>query len=288
MFLSDVLSQLLAERAVRPITAAQYQRSITKLQEFLGRPPTVADLDYATINGYLIWLEKTKCLSAVSVRNHRIGIICLWNYCVHPLGLVPQYAHRRIRCPRIEHKPVMAWSIPDVGKLLEAAAQVPGTLKNGLPAAVLLECWIRLGAETGLRPSDLRQLTWSQIDLNRRTLSLSQSKTGQPITCGFSGKTCQALRRLARLRFDRVFPIEKSGIWKWEQKLYRLAAILNGFARQHRQGLGTLRKTHATEVYREHGLAAASEALGHRSGTRVVQDHYLDSRSRRTYQIRLG
>lgn len=288
MRLDNVLTQLVSERAIRPITIAQYQRSVTKLAEYLGRAPTENDLVYDTINGYLLWLEKTKCLSAVSVRNHRIGIVCLWNYAVFPMELVPQFVSRRIRCPRIARKPVVAWTIPDVAKLLEAACQIPGTLKNGLPASSLLECWIRLGAETGLRPSDLRQLTWQQIDLSSRTLSLCQSKTDQAIVCGFSSRTGQVLHRMAKSRFQKVFPIDKSGMWKWEQKLYRLAAIYNGFARQQRQGLGTLRKTHATEVYREHGLAAASESLGHRSGTRVVRDHYVDSAARKVYSVRLG
>lgn len=288
MLLAAMLKQLVAERAIRPITIAQYQRSVTKLAEYLGRAPTEQDLVYDTINGYLLWLEKTKCLSAVSVRNHRIGIVCLWNYAVCPMELVPPFVSRRIRCPRIARKPVVAWTIHDVSKLLEAACQIPGTLKNGLPASMLLECWIRLGAETGLRPSDLRQLTWQQIDLSSRTLALCQSKTDQAIVCGFSARTGRVLHRMAKSRFPRVFPIDKSGMWKWEQKLYRLAAICNGFARQQRQGLGTLRKTHATEVYREHGLAAASESLGHRSGTRVVQDHYVASIAKKVYSVRIG
>lgn len=287
MLLTAVLQQLVAERAISPITIAQYRRSIDRLADYLGRPPTIKDLNYETVNGYLAWLETTKALSAVSVRNHRIGVICLWNYAVYPLEITSQFITRRIRCPRVSRKPVVAWSIPEVGKLLSAAKSMQGRLRNGLPVSLLLEAWIRLGTETGLRPSDLRILTWQQIDLRQRSVALSQHKTGEPIVCWFSAKTAQALRQLARLRFSQVFPVGKSGLWKWEQRLYRYATML-GFNRGLRQGLGTLRKTHGTQVYSQHGLAASAESLGHRSGTRIARDHYVDSGARKVYAVRIG
>ena len=101
MLLTCALAQLVAERAISPITVSQYRRSIDRLGDMLARPPTIADLTYDTVNRYLIWLETDRKLSAVSVRNHRIGIVCIWNYCVWPLGIVPQFVTRRLRCPRI-------------------------------------------------------------------------------------------------------------------------------------------------------------------------------------------
>lgn len=288
MFLSDVLKTLCSERAISAVTISQYQRSIDRLSEFLGRVATVSDLNYATINAYLLWLESDRKLSAVSVRNHRIGIICLWNYAVFPMEVTAPFTTRRIRCPRIPRKPVVAWSLPDVGKLLQAAIELQGRLRNGLPVALLLESWIRLGTETGLRPSDLRTMTWEQIDFANRSVAVCQSKTKEPIVCGFSTDTAIALRKLFKWKFSLVFPIGKSGIWKLEQRLYKIAQLVSGFNRQPRQGLGTLRKTHGTEVYREYGLSAASESLGHRSGTRIAKDHYIDSAAHRQYQIRLG
>lgn len=286
MLLTDLLSQLVAERAISSITVAQYRRAVSRFSEFLCRPATIADLNYQQVNGYLMWLE-TIGQSPCSVRNHRIGIICLWNYAVWPAELLPQFVTRRIRNPKIPRKPVSAWSVETVTQLLRVASAVPGRLRCGLPASLLLQLLVRLGTETGLRPSDLRLLRWDAINLTKRTIQVTQHKTGDAITVEISTETASLLRQARKYHHELVVPIQKSGIRKWEAKLYALASTI-GFIRRPGQGLGTLRKTHATEVYRTHGIAAASESLGHRSGTRIAKDHYIDSAAVKTYLVRFG
>jgi integrase len=75
-----------------------------------------------------------------------------------------------------------------------------------------------------------------------------------------------------------VFPLSKSGVRRIELILFETAAKL-GFRRMRGQGLGCLRKSHATQVYTAEGESAAAESLGHVSGTRTVRRHYIDSRS---------
>lgn len=244
------------------------------------------DLKTELANGYLIWLEKQKNLSGTSIRNHRIGLLVIWNYAVHPLGVAGEYVARRVRCPRIDRQPVTAWQLTDVAKLLDASRQLAGLLKCGLPRALVMEAWIRLGVETGLRPSDLRAITWDCVNLRENRISLVQNKTRHPILCGFSDSTAKILKRLKPYQFDNVLPVSKTVVWKMEQRLYRIASNC-GFKRRKRQGIGMLRKTHGTEVYREHGLSAAAESLGHRSGEKIARDHYVDSRVQRVYSVRL-
>lgn len=46
------------------------------------------------------------------------------------------------------------------------------------------------------------------------------------------------------------------------------------------QGIGTLRKCHATQVNSVHGIAAAAESLGHTSGITIARNHYVDAREK--------
>jgi len=278
MLLTEVLSCLASEVVLERITHAQYQRSVQRFDEYLEKQADTSDLTVANVNGYLSWLQTGHYqLAPISVCNHRAGILRVWNYAVYPLEIAPQYIARRIRLPNVPPKPVVAWQVEDVGKLISAARSMRGKLNNGIPASEFLVAWIWLGLETGLRPSDLRLLRWENIDFARNSLSICQHKTRQIHTCLFGPESRVALEVLQPYGFDQVFPLGKSGVTRWEQVLYKIASR-NGFQRKRLQGLGTLRKTHASEIYTADGLAASAESLGHRSGTKIARDHYVDSR----------
>jgi integrase len=86
------------------------------------------------------------------------------------------------------------------------------------------------------------------------------------------------LERIKEPSRTLVFPLSKSGIRRLELILFKTAESL-GFRRIRGQGLGTLRKSHATEIYKRDGESAAAESLGHVGGTRTVRQHYIDARS---------
>lgn len=276
MQLIEILKCFENEVSVEPITLEQYKRSYAKLSEFLKRSVDTSDLTINNVNAYLKWLETDCKLGPVSVRNYRAGILRIWNYCVYPLAICDQYIARRIRLPAIAEKPVNAWKIDQVGTLLDAAKNIAGRLKNGVPANVLLTAWIWLGFETGLRPSDIRSLEWSQINWDTRQIILTQKKTKKIHVSYFGDGSLNALRTLSKYNQQLVFPVGKSGMGRWEKLLYKRAAQI-GFMRRHREGIGTLRKSFATQVYSQFGLAASAESLGHRSGTKIAQKHYIDS-----------
>lgn len=123
-------------------------------------------------------------------------------------------------------------------------------------------------------------------NLDNGVIKIVQHKTGYLHCAKITHHTQEALEKLASYKRPYLFGLAKSTRRTWEKKLFDVAETL-GFNRQYRQGLGTLRKTHATEVYRKHGIAAASESLGHRSGTRIAKDHYIDSAAVKTYLVNL-
>ncbi len=120
----------------------------------------------------------------------------------------------------------------------------------------------------------MRRLCWSNIDLARRLVPIVQSKTGHPHTAQLSLEAVNALLAIRLDGVDRVFAAGKGGMRRWELRLFKHAKQY-GFVRQSRQALGTLRKSHATEVCRLHGLNAAAESLGHVSGARIARAHYV-------------
>jgi integrase len=133
----------------------------------------------------------------------------------------------------------------------------------------------------------LRLITWRQLDFASQRITLAQHKTGGVVTRGFSVPTKDKLLELNRYGFDRILPMSKTVMRRLEGKLF-LAASELGFVRQRGQGLGVLRKTHGTEVYRDHGIAAAAESLGHSSGVRVTRRHYIDSSAEMVYVPAIG
>ncbi len=278
MKLSDVVQCFENEVALEQVTIDQYKRSASKFTAFLQRPADTTDLTVANVNAFLKWLSSQCDLGPVSVRNYRAGLLRIWNYCIYPLGIAEQYVARRIRMPAIEERPVKAWKVDQIGLLLLAAKDLAGTLISGVPACELMTTWIWLGFETGLRPSDLRRLRWEQIDLDLRLIIFTQKKTGKIHVSHFGANSLSALQSIRKFNQQFVFPVGKAGIFRWEKLLYKQASLI-GFNRSSREGLGTLRKSFATQVYSEFGLAASAESLGHKSGTKVALAHYIDSES---------
>jgi integrase len=268
LLLADVERYCLAA-GIEPITAYQYRRSVRCLSEYLGRPALRSDLNESTINR---WLESVaqRCPDCTT-RNRKRGITPVWNWLAQT-GAVPFYNSRALRKVKVEKRPPRAWSIAQVQQLLAGAADIKGTLLCGVSGADLMTAWVRVAYETGIRRGDLGRLQWSQLDGNE--LSFSQHKTKGAHVSALSPATLTAVQRLRKSGSVRIFVLQPSGLRRWETLLFQAAARY-GFTRAKGQATGTLRKTAATETARVDGLQAAAELLGHRSGTQVTRDHYV-------------
>jgi integrase len=282
MLLTDVLSSLCNEIPLESITREQYRRAIERFGKHLGRPAKVDDLTISTVNAFLIWLTDTYKIGPTSVANYRTSIVRIWMFAHDPLGIAPDCPTRRIRRPKRQQKAVRAWTLEQLDSLLSAAESLTDVLQCGIRASEYFRALVWFAYETGLRPSDLRLLRWSDLDLERRMVAVCQHKTSMPHVAIFGTQSAEALQTLAKYGQDLVFPLRKRATWVWEQKLFK-AAQKFGFRRQKREGLGTLRKTHATEVYRTFGLAAASQSLGHHGDITTARRHYVDSSAQRGY-----
>jgi integrase len=270
MLLTEIVEEIADTRDVGRLTLFQYSNAVRCYSERLGRPATVDDLNETAVNRWLRSLGDR--LAPATVLARKRGITAIWNFAAEQ-GFSGFYNPRKLRRIRVDFRPVTPWSVEQIRILCRAAQNVPGRLRCGLPASLFLETLVRFHYETGLRPSDTRAIRWDAIDLDRREVAFSQTKTRKPHVAAFSEATANLL---ARMQTDdpRVFPLSKSSVRQWEAKLWKTAERL-GFRRQKGQALGFERKSHGTEVARQQGIEAAARSLGHVSGTLTAKRHYV-------------
>jgi integrase len=267
MLISDFQDMNL-ENPVAVLTGKNYERSLRFFGQFLGRPAERSDLVERVVNQWLSTVAAEK--SSATVLGHKRGVTVLWNWLAGQ-NLVRPYDSRRLRRVTVTTPPPRSWSVDQVRALLEGAATLLQPCNHGT-AAELMRAWVLLGYESGLRPGDMRRLT--PADVARNVISITQNKTGRPHSFAITAATRAALEPLIAAGNPTIFPASKRQVEKWEARLFAASKTF-GFFKQYRQGLGTLRKTNATEICRRDGVTAAARALGHVSGVAIALKHYI-------------
>lgn len=103
---------------------------------------------------------------------------------------------KRFRRVKTKRPLVRAWSLKEIGKLIEVARAVPGTFRGGVSHADFLVAWFLAGYCTGLRAGDLRRLRWDQVSDGRAYVM--QNKTSNPHVTVFTDEAIAALNALPR------------------------------------------------------------------------------------------
>lgn len=203
---------------------------------------------------------------------------------------VPRYlAHnpmRGTRLPKPADRPVKAWRADEVARLLAAAK------------GRAHETWLWLALGTGIRLGEARALTWADVDLAARTVTISKSVDQATEVVGptKSGKT-----RVVDLP-DELVPVlvahrarqspseRRVCVTPWNGKLPRAKAIRMWVERLcERAGVTVLSPHAARHAYATLALEAGvplkevSESLGHSSVaiTANAYSHNLNQRQRR-------
>ncbi|WP_168164449.1 tyrosine-type recombinase/integrase [Pirellula sp. SH-Sr6A] len=177
-----------------------------------------------------------------------------------------------------------AWTPEEIVAVMRASKELSGSLHFGVAAGPFFYALIWVAYDTGLRPSDLFRLTWSQFDSYQKSILLVQNKTQKPHITFLREESIQALAAIKDPSRDRIFPLTWGCARRWMEKIFKDAQRY-GFKRVRGKNLGTLRKSNATQIYISHGESAAAESLGHTSGTRIVRKHYIDHRALRQYSV---
>lgn len=281
MLLTQVVQNITSECDIGQSTISQYERAERRFSTWLGHPAHDDDLTRNNLNNFIKHIQDRR--SNTTASQYRRSLCRMWNYLTEASDK-PAYEIKRLRRPKVEVKPVIAWSMEDLDALLKGASELKGKVKCGVPAASFVTALLWFAYDTGLRPSDIFLIRFADIDFENRSVCITQHKTKMPHIVFLDDPAIEAIRKIQGPKRDLVFPVQWSGIRRWMDRTFRNAAEY-GFVRVRGKNLGTLRKTNATQIFITLGEAAAAESLGHVSGTYVARRHYIDHRARRQYTV---
>lgn len=250
-------------------TLQQFEISIRSLERWAGRTLFADELTRLLIVGWINWLVANRAPSTAASK--RKDILALWRWACQE-GFC-QEEPRRIRSVAIPRRDPVAWTRPELRRLLAACLLLKGKLRNGVSRAgcmlalawVLYSTGLRLSACLALKREDLHQdgsivAHWySQKTLYSQTVNLRP-------------EAIEACLRLGR--HDRLVPWcqGKRSLWRWWKRVLEAANL----PVTRRTGPQQMRRTAATWLEVEHP-GAATAFLGHRTGD-LARRNYLDPR----------
>jgi integrase len=149
-------------------TKRQYRYALQNFAQFLGREPTLADLDDDTITRLMIWLRDFKQLHPRTVNDRRGRINALWTWLANR-GIT---LRRPTNCPlEVPARTPRAWTREQLHQLIRACYDSPGTF-CGLPLSTWLLAFHALAWDTGARTTELLELRWEWLDWSTAWLSV--------------------------------------------------------------------------------------------------------------------
>jgi integrase len=251
-------------------TKRQYRYALEDFAEFLGRQPTLADLDDDALT---VWLSSLMDRGlAVDTCREKVGrITALWNW-LAKRGSVPKFP--TLQMPAASDPSPTAWTKDELVRLFDAASRenkpicgIPGW--HYWPARLAWYWW------TGERYGATRDLRWQWVDLDQAVAVVpAKIRKGRRkhATYHLPAPLVELLRKIELPKRELVFPWDRSEgmYWKDFGRILRRAGLP-----EKRRKSQALRISHATwlEVMGED----ATRSLLH-GDRQTTQRHYLDAR----------
>jgi len=238
-------------------TVTLYGETLDRFRDHLGHEPTLDDLDDLVVARFLRWRsqqpnKRKGLLSPASVAKDSAHLRTLWNWCARKV----------------------AYTVEELQKLIEAARYRKG-LVGDVPAPWYWITKIRSMFETGERIGAVMQLRWSEVDLDRRTLTfLAATRKGHRETI-----TRQISADLAAVLAMHQRPADRL-VWPWLENrkmlsCYASLKVLCETAKVDYHPFHSIRK--ATASYLKRAGVSAKTQLGH-SSEEMAENHYYDTR----------
>ena len=184
--LPALAKQYLATRRVSDAYAANLLRAANACKT----------LQKEAINAYL--KKRLDEVAAITAKCERTMILTVWRFAYE--AEIVDLPPRGIMRFHVTKEPTQAWTRDELRLAIEVAKKTLGRLRSGAKLSDYLECWIRLGYETGARHGDLRAFRVDQITGD--VIRWVQSKTGDPIEKVLSPACLDACRRMAAGSID--------------------------------------------------------------------------------------
>jgi integrase len=262
--LADYVERYALANDIARGTVQYLKYAVAALDAWHGKLVELTDLADDLVNRWIL-ARLAAGLSRKTVRVQRGAILTLWR-AANQDGLV-ETEPRKVRLVKAPAGIPQAWTIEQLTHLLNTAQQVPGTFKScGIRRAALLRAWVLVGYYTCLRPCDLRNLRWENIN-SSWVVCINQSKTSWPVMRPLPQDAQQALEDIRISQEGRVFPVSRVTLHRcWYRRLKKQAG-LPGSPKW-------LRRTGATqcEILQP---GSAMSALGHKTHG-LAYRHYVD------------
>jgi integrase len=261
-FFEDTYAPL---RQLAPKAVYQYKLTLKRFEEFLGRPPGVADLTDVQVQRFAT--ARKVSTSASTAKKDRTHLLAMANLAAKKRLLAEFLALPPMRAPGRLPK---AYTAQEVAKLIRAARALPGLVgrvRRGIWWASLL----RLLWETGERIGAATALRWGDVDLEGCWVTFPAEVR--------KGHVRDIRRRISPelAAWMATFAgSERSVVWAWpgaETNLWSTFAKLCKRQGITPRGFHGFRKASATYV-----AAAGGDATAHldHSDPRLAKLHYLD------------
>jgi integrase len=274
MTLSELFERYADLRNLDEKTMRLYGSLLVRLRAFLGREPTVTDLDDLTISRYLRArasdLYRGKPVRPASVQKDKAMIAAVWN-----LAARKRWVAEFPELPRIKVSKSIptgrAYTADDVATLIRRARHRKGTT-GGVPSAWWWSTLIYMAYCTGERATALMSLRWGELDTKRRrVIFLGSTRKGstRDIERDFTADLAEILEARRGEPGDLVWPWDrcKGSLWTSLKLLCRLAGV-------RYRGFHGLRRTRASYAALAGGKAAATQVLDHSNPQ--LQELYVD------------
>jgi len=282
------LRAMLQQRYVRerlldgsPRTAPEFFGVVNGLRKFKGCDVRLCELCDDLAIDYNAWLKEQGLAKATRAK-HRRHLLALWKYSRRRRFWRDNLDERPeepdidpIRTPKREPE---AWTIDQLGRILQAAVTLPGSI-CGIAARDWWPGLILTVYDTSLRISPIMYAPASAIDLEMGRFRVMAEFQKHDADQGFTlhGQTLEILRRFVRCNMERAFPwpYDPKGNWQKLRRGLREILTLAGLPIGPKDLFHKLRKTSLSYTKKEAGLDAAVDQAGH-SSAQVTIRHYLD------------
>jgi len=275
MTLRDLVERYAILRGLDRKTMALYAMLVDRLERYLGRQATVADLEDLAISRYLRWRAETpgwrgRLPAPATVRKDRTMLSAVWTFAAKkrivtefpelPVVKVP----KRIPTGR-------AYTIEDVSRLISTARHRVG-LTGGLPSGWWWSTFLYATVSTGERFTAVSSVRWGEVDLDaRRIIFLGKNRkhATRDLERHITPDLAAMLAEHRRPDGDLVWPWDRRTRSQWAslQVLCRTAGVKY-------RGFHGLRRTAASYAALAGGRAAASKLLDHSDP--ALQAVYVD------------
>ncbi len=272
------LHHLERERGASPHTVRAYGKDLEQfsghLEQQLGRPPRLADVDVLAIRGYLAWLHESGRGRSTAAR--KLASLRTFFRYLSREGLVTTNPARLLLSPRLQRR------IPS--HLQEGDASVLVEVPGDAPTAVRARAMLELLYATGIRCSELVGLDLDEVDLEGRMVRVLGKGRKERIV-PFGGPAHAALLRYLPVRLSHkprssALFINRNG-GRLTDRFFRklVAARVRQVALKARISPHTLRHSFATHLLeRGADLRAIQELLGHSSLSTTQRYTHVNAR----------